>query len=166
MQTAKITSDGKGWKVTIPAAVDFGGVKADAGVEKFPADKALDAMNRCNAINEAYEGKDKADKAATGPRVEILSLDGKPVDGIPTVQATDEVVYTTKPTEKNKLKEPKHTTERDMTAVTGYVLVSRDRNGKIRQGWTNADAADFGRPIPLTLAGLAAVRALLSTTAQ
>ena len=104
----------------------------------------------------AQEAIDKEIEATSGPRIEIISRDGKPANGVPTVQArTDYTVY------KNKKGEA--VTEADMCAMTGYVLVSRDGSGHVRSEY--AGGTDISKQQVLTLDGINRLKALFGATA-
>ena len=90
-------------------------------------------------------------------RIEILSTDGKPVLGVPTVRATDAIVVTSK--------KGVTTTEMDLAKITGYVIVSRDRLGAVSKAYTNAEAVDFGRAIPVSRQALETLRGWFTQSA-
>lgn len=118
----------------------------------FEAAQVLEAVALRDAINEQLT-------AATGPQIQILSLDGGLIAGIRTIKATDKVVYTQKPTATNKLKADVDKTERDLCELTGYVICSRNPNGKVRSEWSGAD---FPKDVKMTVAGLLALRTALA----
>ena len=114
------------------------------------------------AEKAAIEAKAAALAArANGGNIELLSMDGGHVQGVKTIKATDAVVFESTDKKSGKVKT---TTERDLCAVTGYVLISRDHGGKVRAGWGNPP--DFGRYSPVSAAGIEALRTLFSGEAK
>lgn len=120
---------------------------------------ADEAMERMNQINEGLD----ASAAKSGPKIELLSLDGKPFDGIPTVQATDAVVFTQKANPLKGRPTAIDKTEKDLCALTGYVLVSRNGSGKVSSAWAGPDFANYEE---ITPAGIVALRTLLNTKVE
>lgn len=133
IQTARISKQGKNWIVQVP------------GGEVFKTEDAEIAMAKLNELNALAESA----ASAGAPKIQILSLDGKPFEGIATVQATDAEVF--------KSKDGKVKTEKDLADATGYVLVSRDSKGKVGSAFVGPD---FARYTPMTANGLSALRAL------
>ena len=128
-------------------------------------ERAIELQNKINAeIVAASEAAAEALRPKPA-RIEIMSVDGLPVLDIPTVKATDAAFQVTQPTEKNKLKAPKVTTEMDLASITGYVLLRREPTGKIATAYTHKEAADFGRCIPVTVATLATLQDMFAATA-
>ena len=130
--------------------------------DRSDVDKAIEAKDAIDA-ELAADAENRAAKSAfnIGPHIEILTIDSQPIDGIVTQAATDREVYTQKPSRSNKLTSDKVTTEKMLVQEkTGIVLVGRDHGGKVKAAWGNEP--DFGRPMPLTYAGLAKLRALLA----
>ncbi len=117
------------------------------------------AVNVADAEAKALEAEVARLKAIQPvSRLELLSLDGAPIHGVITRAATSAVVYTTKPTPKNGLSAPKDTTEREIASVTGFALVGRTADGKVRA--EGGHPHDIGRPMPMTPAGIAALQAI------
>lgn len=160
INTAQFGKDKNGWKITIPVAVTVDGVEVAPGVEQFGNDRADEAASRFAAITAAYAAAAaSAQMASSGPRIEILSLDGTPCEGFATVKATDKVVYRQKADPKKNRHADTDVTERDLCAASGYVLVSRNGAGTVQASWGNPP--DFGRYSPISPAGLAALRRLI-----
>ena len=124
------------------------------------AKDATDAYEQINAelMAEHIAATVAAETTAKGTgRIEILSTDGKPVLGVPTVRATDAIVVTSK--------KGVTTTEMDLAKITGYVIVSRDRLGAVSKAYTNAEAVDFGRAIPVSRQALETLRGWFTQSA-
>lgn len=144
MKLATIRNDSGKWKVIDP--------REGKGVTVAKsAEEAIALMEAANAEITA------AAEASSGFRIEIISRDGLPVNGITTTKATDAVVYVQKPSKTNKLTEPRSVTEVDLCEMTGYVIVSRDRGGKIRSEWSGYD---FPKDVKVTPGGLASLARL------
>ena len=116
-------------------------------VETFDAKELERATDRLNEVNAEIIAANAP--APSAGRIEILSKDGKPVLGIPTTQATSAEVMKSK---KGPI------TEADLADITGYVIVSRDRKGNVNTAFTNDEATDFGRCIPVTVQALETLR--------
>ena len=125
-------------------------------VGKYDAKDVLKAVDHRDAINREISA---AAAAGTGPRIEILSLTGDPINGIATTKATSAVVYVQRPSKTNKLTADKETTEIDLCQFTGYVLVSRKHDGTVRSDWSGAD---FPKDVKMTPAGIAALARVLT----
>lgn len=141
---AKIQANGKKFNVVTPNGVttydDF--VAANAAAEAYNDAQVALAEQAINAAANA------------AGRLEIISRDGKPIHGIPTVSASNRLVY--------KDKAGKITTEEQLCETTGYVLVSRDGSGAVMAGFGNP--SDFGKFVKLTPDGIQKLRALLTAT--
>lgn len=124
--------------------------KGPAGT--FGKDQAQEAFDLQAKINEQIMAEELAAAAPKVGKIEILSADGGVVDGIATVKATDSEVF--------KGKDGKAKTEKDLCAIAGYVLVSRDGSGKVRAEWGNPP--DFGRYVPVSRAALTQLRHMLT----
>ena len=142
MKLCKLQNDGGKWKVTDP--------REGKGVTTCKsAEEAIALHDALNAEIVAAASEEAA--ASTVPsRIEILSKDGRPVLGVPTTRATDAVVMTKK--------DQKTITEMDLASITGYVIVSRDHRGRVAKAFTNEEATDFGRAIPVSIGALETLR--------
>ena len=149
MKLATLRGDAGKFKVIDP--------REGKGVLVFKTlDEAAAAQDAANA--EIMAESEAAIKAAMPKisRIEILSRDGAPVHGVPTTQADDSVVFTSKDGSKK--------TEIGLCDVAGYVIVSRSGNGKVRAEWGNPP--DFGRYVPISAAGIAALQGVLTPKAS
>ena len=142
---------GKSFTSIKEAEAEYARLSAEVAAEKA----AIEAKAR--ALDEA-QALDAARMATKG--IELLSLAGKPVLGVATSEASDAVVFESTDKKTGKVKT---TTERDLCAITGYVIVSRDHSGKVRAGWGNPP--DFGRYSPVTVQGIEALIKLFSGAA-
>lgn len=121
--------------------------------EEFDRKDLEKAAERLTVINEGLV----AASMPTAGKIELISKDGKAVHGIPTTQATNAAVFTSK---AKKAGDPdKVTTELDLCEIAGYVIVSRDHGGRVQAAWGNP--ANFGRYQPISEAGLLTLRGVL-----
>lgn len=157
MMSTRINFGGGKVKVTLPAPATVNGKDWAVGVHEFAMKDAEAAETLANGANEFYEGQAAAAEEARKPKLQILSRDGKPVHGIPTLQATDRAAYVAGPKAKNP---GAVTSELDLVKLTGYVLVQRNGDGSVGSGY--GDPADFARFRKVTPEGIQALRDLLN----
>lgn len=139
---AQIVQDGNKFKVMDPREGKglVGTWEAKNVLEAFEAARTIDAEIAAELL------------AAQGGRIELLSLDGQPVNGIPTVKASDRRVYTTKANpEKGKV--ARDVSEHEICKISGYVLCRRNGSGNVMSEFV--PGPDFNRYTPISAAGIA-----------
>lgn len=127
-------------------------------VHTFDPKEALKAIEAKDALDRAaIAAADQARAAET--RIELLSKDGQPVNGIPTVKAGDRVVYKTSKAKGGK-PAGSPVTELDLCEIAGYVLVRRNGAGNVLSEFV--PGPDLNRYVPLSPTGIAALSAIFS----
>ena len=144
-----ISQDGNKFKVTDPRE---GGKIAGT----YEAKAVLEAM----ALAEKITGEiNLAALALQGGRIELLSVDGAPVNGIATSKADPaRKVYSTKANpEKGKL--ARDVFEPELCKIAGYVLCRRNGSGNVMSEFV--PGPDFNRYTPISANGIAQLAGLL-----